>query len=208
MNKYVSPSSYNQVLDCTNKSDFKPSSKIAEWLAYLSSIQTQSKDLYCLADGLCSLICNKLSLPDFVYPAPTWSATRFSISCHLATPCGPCISPSLPHTFRNTFTMWTWSRRHIIDFSLCTKLNSASVMLQPNKDLHATFVLKPSITNAFTSMFNSCSESIACFIRTDSVYALSPAVKWKFIGSFRFFLAPTAIITRAFVATFSVSTPT
>ena len=110
----------------------------------------------------------------------------------------------LPNTFHNTLAMFTCSRGHIVVFLLCTKLNSASVMCQPNYDIHAKFFLKPSITEAITWMFNWCSESIACFTRTDSVSALSPAVKWKLIGSFHFFFIPTAISTRAFVTTFSV----
>ena len=110
----------------------------------------------------------------------------------------------LPHIWRKTLTMLTWSRVHIIVFLSSIKLSSASVMLQPNNDIHATFVLKPSITKAITWMLNWCSESIACFTRTDSVSALSPAVKWKLIGSFHFFFIPTAISTRAFVTTFSV----
>ena len=94
----------------------------------------------------------------------------------------------LHHIWRNTLTMLAWSRGHIIVFLSNIKLNSASVMLQPNNEIHATFVLKPSITKAFAWMLNLCSESIACCTtRTDGLSALSPTVKWKFIGSSTFF---------------------
>ena len=84
----------------------------------------------------------------------------------------------LPHIWRKTLTMLTWSRGHIIVFLSSIKLNSASVMLQPNNEIHATFVLKPSITKAFARMLNLCSESIACCTtRTDGLSALSPTVK-------------------------------
>ena len=77
---------------------------------------------------------------------------------------------------------------HIIVLLSSIWLNSASVMLQPNNEIHATFVLKPSITKAFAWMLNLCSESIACCTtRTDGLSALSPTVKWKFIGSSTFF---------------------